>query len=58
MEFPLKKLIGAALATLVLAGGVFLGGATANAQDDATQAGGFGQTGGISQLSGNNNWPY
>ena len=52
---PLKKLIGAALATMVLAGGVFLGGvsaAQADQQDGASQAGRFGQ------VVTYNNWPY
>ncbi len=51
----MKKLIGAALATMVLAGGVFLGGVTAdqtNQQDGVSQAGGFGQ------VTTYNNWPF
>ncbi|MFF5793081.1 hypothetical protein ACFY5D_13625 [Paeniglutamicibacter sp. NPDC012692] len=46
----MKKLIGAALATMVLAGGVFLGGVTADQTNQ--QAGGFGQ------VTTYNNWPF
>ncbi|MBB2994103.1 hypothetical protein [Paeniglutamicibacter cryotolerans] len=50
----MKKFLGLTLATMVLAGGVFFGSA-------ANQAPGSNTTvtpgGGISQLSGNNNWP-
>lgn len=50
----MKKILGAALTMMVLAGSVYLGGVTVKQPaplDDGSQ------TGSISRLSGNNNWP-